>query len=287
MKCCDLSAVLFADDAVFIAGAKTVKILQRTLNQKVKCIFEWLITNRLTLNSSKTKYMIFHNKTDSKTKRAIAKFKLNVNKSCIKQVTEFKYLGIIFDNKLNWQTHIDSLCVKLSRAAGVIYKLKRVAPKSVLKMVYYSIVDSHLRYGITVWGGSKGTALERLNTIHRKVIKYMKSNNETIAQSVSSLNILSIDNLYKFEVNKLVYQMKQGNVPDAFKNFIHSLNHRYGTRARNVGNFDIPHPKTERDKTSIKYQGAINWNSLPNNLKVCTDKKEFLDSLKIHLLEHP
>ena len=80
--------------------------------------------------------------------------------------------------------------------------------------------------------------------------------------------------------------MKQGNVPDAFRNFIHSLNHRYGTQGRSVGNFDIPHPKTERDKTSIKYQGAINWNSLPNNLKVCTDKEEFLDSLKIHLLEH-
>ena len=114
----------------------------------------------------------------------------------------------------------------------------------------------------------------------------MTSNNETIVQSFSSLNILSIDNLYKFEVIKLVYQMKQGNVPDAFRNFIHSLNHKYGTRGRNVGNFDIPHPKTERDKTSIKYQGAINWNSLPNNLKVCTDKEEFLDSLKIHLLEH-
>ena len=86
--------------------------------------------------------------------------------------------------------------------------MKRVAPKSVLKMVYYSIVDSHLRYGITVWGGSKGTALERLNTIHRKIMKYMTSNNETIAQSFSSLNILGIDNLYKFEVIKLVYQMK-------------------------------------------------------------------------------
>ena len=178
------------------------------------------------------------------------------------------------------------MCVKLSKAAGVIYKLKKVAPKSVLKMVYYSIVDSHLRYGITVWGTAKGTAFERLKTIHRKIIKYMKSNSETIADAMSNLKILNIDNLYRFEVNKLVYQMKQGSVPDAFQNFINSINHRYGTRARNIGNFDVPHPNTERDKTSIKYQGAINWNSLPAALKACETKQKFLDSLKTHYLEN-
>ena len=45
VKCCDLSVVLFADDAVFIAGAKTVKLLQKMLNKEVKYIFQWLVTN--------------------------------------------------------------------------------------------------------------------------------------------------------------------------------------------------------------------------------------------------
>ena len=78
-----------------------------------------MTTNKLTLNFGKTKYKIFHNKKDAKTIRGVQKFKLNVNKRCIKQVTEFKYLGIIFDNKLNWQKHIEYLCVKLSKAAGI------------------------------------------------------------------------------------------------------------------------------------------------------------------------
>ena len=81
VKCCDMNAVLFADDAVFIAEEKTTKLLQRSLNRNVKCIFDWLITNKLTLNSGKTKYMIFHNKRDSKTIRGVQKFKLNINKS--------------------------------------------------------------------------------------------------------------------------------------------------------------------------------------------------------------
>ena len=280
----NLGAVLFADDAVFILDDDNVTTLQRSLNQNAKQIFNWLITNKLTLNFSKTKYMIFHNKRDPKTLKRVKKFKLNINKRCIKQVSEFKYLGIIFDNKLKWQDHIESLCVKLSKAAGMIYKLKPVAPKSVLKMVYYSIVDSHLRYGITAYGSANSTSLERLNGIHNKIIKYMKDSNETNSQAYSSLGILNIPNLYKYEIIKLVFNMRNGVTPNAFKNFINCIDHKYGTRSRNIGNYNIPQPNTQRDKTSIKYQGATIWNTLPVDLKKCTIKSKFFDSLKSHLL---
>ena len=46
----------------------------------------------------------------------------------------------MYDNKLKWQNHIEGLCVKLSKAAGIIYKLKRVAPISVVKMVYLALL---------------------------------------------------------------------------------------------------------------------------------------------------
>ena len=282
---CSMSAALFADDAVFIVHKKSLKTLERNLNQNAKQLFNWLITNKLTLNFGKTKYMIFHNKHDQKSLKRIKKFKLNINKCCIKQVSEFKYLGIIFDHKLKWQDHIESLCIKLSKAAGMIYKLKRVAPKSVIKMVYYSIVDSHIRYGITSYGSAKSTALDRLVAIHTKIIKYMKDSNESLSHAFSNLGILSIPNLYKFEVIKLVYNIRNGASPTAFKDFIHILNHSHGTRSRIMGNYNIPQPNTERDKTSIKYQGAISWNSLPTELKTCSNKIKFLESLKLHLLQ--
>ena len=79
--------------------------------------------------------------------------------------------------------------------------------------------------------------------------------------------------------------MRNGVTPNAFKDFINCVNHRYGTRSRNIGNYDIPQPSTERDKTSIRYQGAILWNSLPAELKSCTSKVKFFDTLKSHLIE--
>ena len=124
--------MLFADDAVMLAHNKSIKALQKTLNHEMKLIHEWLVANKLTLNLSKTKYMIFHNNNVKNIYRKTKKFKININKYCIKQVTEFKYLGVHFDSKLNWHTHNEYLCTKLSKAAGVLYKLKKIAPRAVL-----------------------------------------------------------------------------------------------------------------------------------------------------------
>ena len=285
VKCSHLSAVLFADDAVFLAHSKTIKLLEKEMNQEVKFIYDSVIRNKLTLNYKKTKYMIFQNKRDPKIKKKMQKFKININKYCIKRVSEFKYLGIIFDDKLSWKKHIEHLCAKLSKAAGVIYKLKQVSPDNVLKMVYHSIVASHLRYGITTWGTASCTALERLNSIHNKVLKYLKRNEESLHQTQSRLQIFNIHNLYKFEINKLVYLIQKGPAPDAFTDFFPSISHRYGTRSRNRGDLDLPRPNTERDKTALRYQGAIHWNSLPLDLKSHNTRDQFLASLKTFLID--
>ena len=112
----------------------------------------------------------------------------------------------------------------------------------------------------------------------------MKNSNESISQGYSSLKILDICGLYKYELIKLVFNMRNGVVPNVFKNFIHRTNHQFGTRSRNLGDYIVPHPNTERDKSSITYQGAVCWNSLPPHLKKCTNKIKFFKLLKSHLL---
>ena len=48
VKCSKLSAVLFADDAVFTAHEKNVKFLQKLINCEINFVHEWLVANRLT-----------------------------------------------------------------------------------------------------------------------------------------------------------------------------------------------------------------------------------------------
>ena len=70
--------------------------------------------------------MIVTNKTY--TVRYKSKFRLNINKNNIRQIDEFKYLGVIMDNKLTWKKHIEYLQTKLSIASGIIYRTRNYMP---------------------------------------------------------------------------------------------------------------------------------------------------------------
>ena len=65
-------------------------------------------------------------------------------------LTYVKYLGFYIDENLTWGTHINELSKKLSRANGVLAKLRYFTPKKILLLVYYAIFYSQLLYGCPV-----------------------------------------------------------------------------------------------------------------------------------------
>ena len=113
--------------------------------------------------------MIFQKKGISK--RLLKKVNLNINKNNIKQVETFKYLGIILDNKLSWQEHIQSLQTKLAKFSGVVYKTRHFIPTKILMMLYNALVGSYLRYGIRAWGTCSPHLRNALQASQNKVVR--------------------------------------------------------------------------------------------------------------------
>ena len=108
----ELVALLFADDAVLILSHESIKQLEKKFNSETKKLHHWFIANKLTLNLKKNKFMLFSKQKKKERKKKT--FKININKYCIKQVNEMKYLGVILDNKLNWHNHIQYEGVKFA-----------------------------------------------------------------------------------------------------------------------------------------------------------------------------
>ena len=135
----------FADDACIIHQSKKLKMLESNLNHDVKLCFEWLNANRLSLNTNKTKLLFFHSK-----KKSFAFENISIKLNKIKQLhaDNVKYLGIFLDKNLSWDYHILQLSKKLSRANGVLYKLRNYVPKETIISVYYSIFYSHVKYAV-------------------------------------------------------------------------------------------------------------------------------------------
>ena len=79
------------------------------------------------------------------------------------------------DSKLNWKTHIAQLACKLSRNAGILYKLKGLVPNRVLKLVYNSHVQSHLNYCSNVWGLGSKNSINSIFIAQKKAIRSIEN----------------------------------------------------------------------------------------------------------------
>ena len=84
--------ILFADDTNIFISSKNCKDLNDALNNELLNVSNWLISNKLSLNISKTHYMLFHWECSKSNNEFIDNCK-------IQEVTFTK--GVIIDNNLN------------------------------------------------------------------------------------------------------------------------------------------------------------------------------------------
>ena len=81
-----------------------------------------------------------------------------------------KYLGLLIDNKLNFQTHVAMLEKKVSRAVGIIFKVKHFLLQVVLRQLYFALIHSQLIYGLIIWGSTYPSYLKKLAVLQNRVI---------------------------------------------------------------------------------------------------------------------
>ncbi len=112
VNCSNFECFLFADDAGLLLADKNKNALKKQVNKEVKLLHEWLITNKLTLNLTKTNYMLTAN-ANKLTQKDRKKFRITIGKYTIHEVEQSKYLGVMLDNKLTWSDHIEHLITKL------------------------------------------------------------------------------------------------------------------------------------------------------------------------------
>ena len=81
-----------------------------------------------------------------------------MNRQAIAQKEYVKYLGVLIDSKLTFQFHITGVTKKVSRAIGLMYKLRHCVCKKIIISIYYSLIYPFLIYAIPIWGDSTFTS---------------------------------------------------------------------------------------------------------------------------------
>ena len=126
----------------------------------------WLKANKLSLNISKTHYIVFNRK-----KNIDSTLKIHIDNQDIEEVLSTKFLGVIIDSKLTWKQHISHISGKIASSIGMIIKAKYYLNKNALLTLYYSFVYPYFTYCNHVRGFTYSTNLDNLYRLQKKTNK--------------------------------------------------------------------------------------------------------------------
>ena len=207
-----LSFILFADDSNVFLSHKDGDTLLNVFNHELNAVTDWIIANRMSLNLTKTNYMLFSNSLGALPGDLV------FNGESICRVVTTKFLGIFIDENLNWSSHITSLCKTIARNTGVLSRLRYFFPEHILKIIYNSFILPYISYGILTWGNAASKKqLDRIHIIQKRAIRAI-AGAERLAHSAelfSRLNVFTVFDLYKYFVAIFMFQVHTKAIPQA------------------------------------------------------------------------
>ena len=140
-----------------------IELVSILINSELEKIADWHAVNKLSLNVQKTKFMIFHYRQKIIMGNDIPS--LMINNTLIEQVTEFNFLGLTINEYINWNSHTKKIANKISRILGVMNRLKRYLPLSAIKLMYDSLILSHVQFGIINYINLNGVAYQNCKNV--------------------------------------------------------------------------------------------------------------------------
>ena len=163
---------LFADDTCLLSSDKNLESLNVKINDDLQALSNWLKSNKISLNATKTEVIIFR----SKRKKLDKNLNLFLDNHKLETSKKVKYLGVILDEHLEWSSHFEYLSSKLRKANGMLLNIRQYLSLKLLISVYYSLFHSHLSYATIVWGQNiKPTS--RIFILQKQSVRILTSSN--------------------------------------------------------------------------------------------------------------
>lgn len=196
----------------------------------------------------------------------------------IEEVKVVSYLGMQIDRRFSWNIHIDKICKSLRGCLAQFYRLQFCVGVEVLKIVYYALVQSLIRYGLKCYGNSAATHISKIEVLNKKIIKIIAKKliheeNLVNYDVYRVTNLMTVSNLYKYVIILDNYYKDEYKVPANQQYNFRKMNlkipfvfNNYGGKQNKVAIpkilNEIPHELRELDKIGKVKVEIKKWLSL-------------------------
>jgi len=303
-NCTSLMTLLFADDSNFLISGKDLNQIVEILNIELKNICDWFRCNEMSLNPTKTKFMIFNKREDAINWEEI-KIKLDFNNENENDTDKIRYLGYInqnsdipavkflgvyIDSQLNFKYHIEYLRKKVSRNMYIINRVKHFLCEKSLVTLFHSFINSHLLFCLPAWSCGLESSINPLAVLQKKAIRIIHKSayNQHTAPLFKKINVLPIKELAIYTKLLFFHDFIRWKLPNSFDGVWFRNNLRNQRQLRNSNEFYIPIAKFKSIERFPLFSFQKLWNNFcheKESLNEDIPKKTFALNLKKELLK--
>ena len=199
--CTESTVTLFADDTCVMGAHHQEHEIkyQNDLNN----MQNWLDTNKLTLNSDKTKLIIPTNH----------KAKFQLRDKLIEIVEEIKYLGLIIDKKLQFKKHIRTLIRRIMANVQPLRYFKTFISEKRMLQAYKVYIQPIIQYGVLIYGTTNKSNLMPLERVQKLVwrIIFGIRKYDSINAIRQKHKLLNVRELHVYELLKILSKNLRNN----------------------------------------------------------------------------
>lgn len=274
---------LFADDSVLYAQGSSPTETQSILQADLENLINWFDMNKLHVNASKSSCMTFS------TRRNIPEIDVTINGIPLQNDIKTKYLGVNISNDMSWNTHISHVCRKLGHGIQVLRRLKTFISIDDLVNVYKTVLQPHIDYCLTIWGFAPQYQIKRVQVLQNKIFRMIVGDYSWETSPRDILRYFNIPNVIQrrdyfngLQVFKCLHDLS----PNYMSDMLHSTKdfNMYSTRNSTTNMLYVPRPRVEIFKESFQYNGPLNYNTIPNDVKESQTLTMFKSQLKCHIM---
>ena len=282
---------MYADDTMVQCPGTTFCDVNNVIARDIENLSLWFNNNRLKLNVDKSCIM-YIGSIQRLNSLNIGNHPHGpfVNDKILDISSNYKYLGLTVDSNLSWNKHVEELCCKLGARVRVPYRLSKILPVECLKSLYFSMVQSVIDYGLTVWGHTSKQNILKVQRFQNRAARICTTCydfNISSSSLIKSLGWLTVTKRRDYLTLVLMYKCISSTAPDylcdlfTYTNDIHDRN----TRSADNMNLYVPKASSSSYSKSFSVFGAKLWNSIPCNTRNAPNIKIFKDMCKTFLLE--
>jgi len=283
----DLKIHIFADD-ILVYGSTTTKDLPSFTSRISLCfddIKSWLTSNRLKLNTEKTKFLW----CQSPRRRQQISCPLAIDNFSLLPDSSVKYLGVILDYHLSFHTNVSETTRSCFAALRRIRSIRGSLTRPLLTTLVNALVLSRLNYCISIHAGLPNTTIWRLQRILHASARliYGKAPFDHVTPLLNELNWLSVRERIDTRLGILAYMCHNSSAPSYLQDeLVKSATFIGRQHLRSAARGFFVEPFSRHSTFGGRSFGVVAsklWNRLPPSVTSADNVSHFKSLLKSHL----